>query len=128
MEIQALTRYARMSPKKVRELAVQIQGRPVPEALDLLKAWGTGHPGGVGTIHAGTAIGALRRMEQLITPKQAASRIGVSVATVKAWMRRSADPLPSVQVGTSGKFRKVLAAEIPSWLAAEASRASTAAK
>ena len=36
------------------------------EALDLLKAWGTGHPGGVGTIHAGTAIGALRRMEQLI--------------------------------------------------------------
>ncbi len=36
------------------------------EALDLLKAWGTGHPGGVGTIHAGTAIGALRRLEQLI--------------------------------------------------------------
>ena len=36
------------------------------EALDLLKAWGTGHPGGVGTIHAGTALGALRRMEQLI--------------------------------------------------------------
>ena len=36
------------------------------EALDLIKAWGTGHPGGVGTIHAGTALGALRRMEQLI--------------------------------------------------------------
>ncbi|CCW17974.1 Conjugative transfer protein TrbB [Sphingobium indicum BiD32] len=36
------------------------------EALDLLKAWGTGHPGGVGTIHANTAVGALRRMEQLI--------------------------------------------------------------
>ena len=36
------------------------------EALDLLKAWGTGHPGGVGTIHAGSALGALRRMEQLI--------------------------------------------------------------
>ncbi|QMW21618.1 P-type conjugative transfer ATPase TrbB [Sandaracinobacteroides saxicola] len=36
------------------------------EALDLLKAWGTGHPGGIGTIHAGTALGALRRMEQLI--------------------------------------------------------------
>ena len=32
------------------------------EALDLLKAWGTGHPGGIGTIHAG----ALRRLEQLI--------------------------------------------------------------
>lgn len=37
-----------------------------PEALDLLRVWGTGHPGGVGTIHAGSAIGALRRMEQLI--------------------------------------------------------------
>ncbi len=37
-----------------------------PEALDLLKAWGTGHPGGIGTIHAGSAVGALRRLEQLI--------------------------------------------------------------
>ncbi len=37
-----------------------------PEALDLLKAWGTGHPGGVGTLHAGSALGALRRLEQLI--------------------------------------------------------------
>lgn len=36
------------------------------EALDLLKAWGTGHPGGVGTIHAGSALGVLRRLEQLI--------------------------------------------------------------
>jgi P-type conjugative transfer ATPase TrbB len=36
------------------------------EALDLIKAWGTGHPGGVGTIHAGSALGALRRLEQLI--------------------------------------------------------------
>lgn len=35
------------------------------EALDLLKAWGTGHPGDIGTIHAGTALGALRRLEQL---------------------------------------------------------------
>jgi type IV secretion system protein VirB11 len=37
-----------------------------PEALDLLKAWSTGHPGGIGTIHAGSAVGALRRLEQLI--------------------------------------------------------------
>jgi type IV secretion system protein TrbB len=36
------------------------------EALDLLKAWGTGHPGGIGTIHAGSALGALLRLEQLI--------------------------------------------------------------
>lgn len=36
------------------------------EALDLLKAWATGHPGGVGTLHAGSALGALRRLEQLV--------------------------------------------------------------
>jgi P-type conjugative transfer ATPase TrbB len=36
------------------------------EALDLLKAWGTGHPGGIGTIHANSALGALRRLEQLV--------------------------------------------------------------
>nr|WP_306310666.1 ATPase, T2SS/T4P/T4SS family [Sphingomonas sp. BT-65] len=37
-----------------------------PEALDLLKAWGTGHPGGIATLHAGSAAGALLRLEQLI--------------------------------------------------------------
>lgn len=36
------------------------------EALDLVKAWGTGHPGGICTIHAGSGRGALRRLEQLI--------------------------------------------------------------
>jgi type IV secretion system protein VirB11 len=36
------------------------------EALDLIKVWGTGHPGGIATIHAGSAMGALLRMEQLI--------------------------------------------------------------
>jgi type IV secretion system protein VirB11 len=36
------------------------------EALDLLKAWGTGHPGGIATIHAGSAAGALARLEQSI--------------------------------------------------------------
>ena len=38
------------------------------EALDLLKAWGTGHPGGIGTIHAGTALGALRRLHVALSP------------------------------------------------------------
>lgn len=36
------------------------------EALDLLKAWNTGHPGGVATIHANSAYGGLTRLEQLI--------------------------------------------------------------
>tara|TARA_R110001592_G_scaffold65793_1_gene202092 strand:- start:15571 stop:16575 length:1005 start_codon:yes stop_codon:yes gene_type:complete len=36
------------------------------EALDLVKVWGTGHPGGIATVHAGSAQGALLRLEQLI--------------------------------------------------------------
>ena len=36
MEVQALTRYARMSPKKVREVARTIQGRKATEAVDYL--------------------------------------------------------------------------------------------
>lgn len=36
------------------------------EALDLIKVWGTGHPGGIATIHASSALGALLRLEQLI--------------------------------------------------------------
>ena len=35
------------------------------EALDLLKAWNTGHPGGITTLHASSAHGALARLEQL---------------------------------------------------------------
>ena len=36
------------------------------EALDLLKAWNTGHPGGITTLHANSARGALTRLEQLV--------------------------------------------------------------
>jgi Flp pilus assembly CpaF family ATPase len=35
-------------------------------ALDLLKAWNTGHPGGLATIHANSAEEALTRLEDLI--------------------------------------------------------------
>ncbi len=37
-----------------------------PEALDMLKAWNTGHPGGIATVHANSAASALHRIEQLI--------------------------------------------------------------
>ena len=37
-----------------------------PEALDMLKAWNTGHPGGIATVHANSAKAALSRIEQLI--------------------------------------------------------------
>lgn len=37
-----------------------------PETLDMLKAWNTGHPGGIATVHANSARSALYRLEQLI--------------------------------------------------------------
>lgn len=37
-----------------------------PEALDMLKAWNTGHPGGIATLHANNAASALYRLEQLV--------------------------------------------------------------
>lgn len=36
------------------------------EALELLKAWNTGHPGGCATIHPDSAKRGLTRLEQLI--------------------------------------------------------------
>lgn len=42
------------------------------EALDLLKAWNTGHPGGVATVHANSAKGGLMRLENLVAEITAA--------------------------------------------------------
>jgi type IV secretion system protein VirB11 len=54
------------------------------EALDLLKSWNTGHPGGFATVHANDALAALLRLEQLIsevsvTPMQALIAEAVNV-------------------------------------------------
>lgn len=37
MQVQALIKYIRMSPKKLRDITKVIQGKPVSEALDLLR-------------------------------------------------------------------------------------------
>lgn len=44
------------------------------EALSLLKAWNTGHPGGIATVHANSARAGLIRLEQLVA--EAASTAG----------------------------------------------------
>lgn len=54
-------------------------------ALTLLKAWNTGHPGGVATIHSNSAISALRRLEQLtaeVSPQPMREMIGEAVDLV----------------------------------------------
>jgi len=85
------------------------------EALDLLKAWGTGHPGGVGTIHAGSAIGALRRLEQLIqeavvtVPRALiAETIGlVAVLSGRGSARRLAELARVEGLGSDGDYRVI---------------------
>lgn len=64
------------------------------EALDLVKVWGTGHPGGIATIHAGSAQGALLRLEQLIlevalTPPRALIAEAVNVVVFIAGRGRA---------------------------------------
>ena len=89
------------------------------EALELLKAWGTGHPGGVGTIHAGSAIGALRRMEQLIqeavvtVPRALiAETIDlVAVLSGRGSARRLAELARIEGLGPDGDYRVVPACE-----------------
>src|SRR6202034_1251711 len=51
----------RLRPDRI--VVGQVRGT---EAIDLMKAWATGPPGGVATLHAGSARGALTRLEQLI--------------------------------------------------------------
>jgi type IV secretion system protein TrbB len=50
----------RTSPDRI--VVGEVRG---PEALDLLDAWATGHPGGVATVHASTPEGALLRLDRL---------------------------------------------------------------
>jgi type IV secretion system protein VirB11 len=54
-------------------------------ALDLLKSWNTGHPGGVTTLHANSCMEALSRLEMLIleaVPNPMQRLIGQSVGLV----------------------------------------------
>ncbi len=53
------------------------------EALDLLKSWNTGHPGGLATVHANNAPAALLRLEQLISE--------VSVTPMRALIAEAID-------------------------------------
>ncbi len=50
----------RLNPDRI--IIGEVRGR---EALDLLKAWNTGHPGGCTTVHANNAAAALLRLDQL---------------------------------------------------------------
>ena len=53
-------------PQPLRDRIVIGEMRDGAAALETLKSWNTGHPGGLSTIHANSAQEALRRLEDLI--------------------------------------------------------------
>jgi type IV secretion system protein VirB11 len=66
----------------------------VVSMAELIKVWGTGHPGGIATIHASSAHGALLRLEQLIlevalTPPRALIAEAVNVVVFIAGRGRA---------------------------------------
>lgn len=66
-------------------------------ALTLLKAWNTGHPGGVTTIHSNSTLSALRRLEQLTAE--------VSQQPMHAVIGEAVDLVVSIE--RAGKGRRV---------------------
>lgn len=103
---QLLRSTLRLRPDRI--IIGEVRG---PEALDLIKAWGTGHPGGVATLHAGSALGALRRLEQLIqeavvtVPRALiAETIDVIAVLVGRGAQRRLTELSAVQGLTDGDY------------------------
>lgn len=60
---------ASMRLKPTRIVVGEVRGA---EALSMLKAWNTGHPGGASSVHANDARGALIRLESLVAEATAA--------------------------------------------------------
>jgi len=84
------------------------------EALALLKAWNTGHPGGACTVHANHARAGLQRIEQLIaevsqTPMRPliAEAVNLVVSIVKAGNAagRRVDEIVAVTGCTGGEYQ-----------------------
>lgn len=82
------------------------------EALALLKAWNTGHPGGVCTVHANHARAGLTRVEQLIAevsqnPMQAliGEAVDLIVAIARTATGRRIEEVVAVEGFAGGAYR-----------------------
>lgn len=80
-------------------------------ALALLKAWNTGHPGGVGTVHANNASAALVRVGQLVqeagvppNPELIAEAVNVVVQIKRTPTGRVVDDIVRVTGFENGRF------------------------
>lgn len=96
MEVKALTKFARMSDKKVREVAREIQGRNAAEALEILKLV----PRKSAALVAKTLASAIANAEHnnglsaaALTVKSAAVDMGISFKRFRPTARGSAHPI-----------------------------------
>lgn len=78
-------------------------------ALALLKAWNTGHPGGIGTVHANDCAAALIRVGQLIqeagvppAPELIAEAVNVVISIKRTATGRIIDEVAAVKGWSSG--------------------------
>ena len=100
VEMQRLLK-ATMRLRPDRILVGEVRGK---EALTLLKAWNTGHPGGVATVHANSAYAGLIRLEQLIAE--------TSQAPMQALIGESVDLIVFIaKTSTSRKVQEIISIE-----------------
>jgi type IV secretion system protein VirB11 len=72
LEVSMLTCLRACMRLKPTRIAVgEVRGQ---EALSLLKAWNTGHPGGFATVHANDAVSGLIRLESLVAEATVAAQ------------------------------------------------------
>ena len=81
-------------------------------ALETLKAWNTGHPGGLSTIHANSATETLARIEDLIAElgsavprRMIAQAVDVVVHIRRTSQGRRIEEIASVSAGSDGAYR-----------------------
>ncbi|MEA3474059.1 ATPase, T2SS/T4P/T4SS family [Brevundimonas staleyi] len=82
-------------PQPLRDRIVVGEMRDGAAALETLKSWNTGHPGGLSTIHANSADDVLRRMEDLIAE--------VSSRTPRRAIAQAVDRIVHVRRTTAGR-------------------------
>ena len=96
----------RMRPDRI--IVGEVRGK---EALDLLKAWSTGHPGGIGTVHANDARSALVRIGMLVqeanvppNPELIAEAVNVVISIKRTSTGRIVDEVLAVKGFENGRF------------------------
>jgi type IV secretion system protein VirB11 len=87
--------------KPTRIVVGEVRGA---EAHTLLKAWNTGHPGGLGTVHANSALLGLTRLESLVAEGTNAPQQRLIAETVDLVI--FVDPEPALKAGR--KVREML--------------------